>query len=195
MNALILWAVLATSQTWEVQNLQLINEERAAANAREFAIYGEILQVRQPLQYDTRLEDSAQWWCDALKGSGHFDHFGWLNAKGHLIDASGRQISRVWLPTYQPDRLHFWVFRNQYLGIEAHSTLNSSENGTLLRRASPSNVVGAFVRSGWAVDPRAASHHYRNVVDPRWTHMGVAKQTWGGGKTSVFCEFVSLPEE
>lgn len=189
MNTLVLLALLAAGPSWQDQTLTLINEERVAANERELALYGAIEKVRHPLQADPRLADSAQWWCNALRGTGDFGHFGFLSERGFLLGLGGKEVSRVWLPTYQPDRLHYWAFRNQYLGIEGSSTQNSSENGVLLKRASPENIVSAWVRSGWHVDPRQAAKHYSNLVNPNWTHFGVAKQGWAAGKTSVFGEF------
>lgn len=189
MHALLLLALLSADLTWQQQTLNLVNAERSDANRRELLIYGEVQQVRHPLGYDARLEESAQWWCDAIKGTGIADHFGWLNARGHLIDQNGRQISRVWLPTYQPDGLTYWGFRNEFLGIEGRS----SENGVFLKRATPAAAVAAWRGSGWHDDPRQATKHYRNLIDPGWTHFGVGKQSWGAGKDSMIAEFLEAP--
>lgn len=175
MNTLLTLALLAT---WPADVTALINAEREAANIAELAATGTIVQVREPLEYDELLEASAQRWCDALKASGWFDHQGWVNSRGYLINPdTGKQISRVWLPNSGGENpvTHFY-YRAQWLGI----TVNTSENGALLSRTDPAVVV-----EGW----RRSHGHYRNMTNPAWRRMGVARNGWGKGKSSVFAEF------
>lgn len=184
---LLLASPAVASEPWQVQTLKLINEARADANIREFAIYGEVLEFREPLVYDPVLEESSQWWCDALNRSGWWSHFGQVNERGFLVDTSGDQISRVWLPS-QADGLTYWGHRLRNLGVPDWQF--SSENGVLLKRVTAEGVVSAWKNRGWNIDPRAVTgSHYFNLINPSWTRFGVAQQNWGSGKRSVFGGF------
>lgn len=180
------------SAAWQDDTLTLINMARADADRRELAIYGSILAPRRPLAYSLTLEESGQWWCNALRGSGWFDHFGWLNAAGYLVDQNGRQISRVWLPAMSlTDRMTFWWVRNLHLGLDV-STQECSENGVLLKRVTAENVVNAW-HHGYNADPRKViGSHYWNLIHPAWTHFGVGSNNWGSGKRAVFGEFMQV---
>jgi uncharacterized protein YkwD len=159
MTALLALAILAA---WPTDVMNAINAERAAASVA-------------PLEYDPLLEVSAQRWCDALKASGWFDHQGYVNSRGYLINpATGKQISRVWLPSSQG--VTHYHYRAQWLGI----TVNTSENGGLFK-----DTDAAVVVEGW----RRSDGHYRNMTNPAWRRMGVARNGWGKGKSSVFAEF------
>jgi hypothetical protein len=170
---------------WPADVLDLVNREREQANLRELSIYGDIRQVRLPLEYDPVLEASAQWWCDALKGSGHFAHSGTLNDAGFLVNADGRQSSNVGLPAYPGTNHTDWNPRNWFLGLD----VNGSENGAQLKRASAVNIFEGWRRSGWSINPLDARGHYFNLVLPQWKRFGVARQVWGKGDSSVFAEF------
>jgi hypothetical protein len=184
----------AVAQTWQDDIITLINEERANADERELAIYGELANgPRLPLVYHAGLEDSAQWWCDALKGSGWFDHTGYVNAEGYLINPkNNRRISRVWLPSYNMPGMTFWPDRNRFL--ELKTVGKTSENGLLSKSTTPEFIVDSYVGSGYNNDPRKASKHYMNVIDAYWTHVGSAKNSWGGGKNSTFTEFARIED-
>jgi uncharacterized protein YkwD len=159
MNGLLALALLAA---WPTDVMAGINAEREAVGVA-------------PLEYDPLLEVSAQRWCDALKSSGWFDHQGYVNDRGYLINPdTGRQISRVWLPSSQGVTNSY--YRAQWLGI----TVRTSENGGLFKSTDPAVVV-----EGW----RRSDGHYRNMVNPAWRRMGVARAGWGKGRSSVFAEF------
>lgn len=191
---MLLVANVATAETWQEEIITLINLERMDADTRELAIYGELANgPRLPLVYHAGLEKSAQWWCDALKGSGWFDHTGYVNSAGYLINPNtNKRISRVWLPSYNMPGMTFWPDRNWYLQIPTVG--QSSENGLLSKSTNPIHIVNAYIQSGYHPDPRQARKHYMNVVNPYWTHIGSAKNGWGGGKSSVFTEFARIEE-
>lgn len=173
--------------SWQSSILDLINHERALADEREWLIHGELQAPREPMSYSSLLAESGQWWARALTSTGLVDHTGYLNADGFLLNpATGRVASRVWLPTYQPDRFTYWGYRNKYLGLEDY--LLSSEVGVFLKRATPENVVSAWVNSGYAHDPRQARKHYGVIINPLWSQFGVGSARWGSGKESVFGE-------
>lgn len=172
---------------WEEDLLAAINAERAYADDREFAIHGEVLAPRAPLTINPLLTTSAEMWVAALKGTGLQTH-GWhTNDDGYLVAAYGETepITRAWLPSR--DRYSNFVIRNEFLGLFTFC----SENGAYVKSTKVDHLVAGWISSGgWNIDPRLARLHYGNLVNPRWTEMGVAKGTWGSGKSSVFAEFI-----
>ncbi len=150
---------LAQAITWEERLIVEVNLYRLEVGV-------------EPLVLDARLSESGKWWAQALKGTGIMAH-GWPCKDGYLVDDSGQQISRVWLPSDSG-----WTdfnIRNAYLGIQGFQ----SENGYFGKSTDP-----AFVCAAWATSPG----HYSNMVNPRFTRAGAAKNTWGSGKSSVWLE-------
>lgn len=202
-SILILLPLTLQAQTWQEKTRILINEIRADANARELAIYGNYQYgERLPLKYNTELEASEQWWCEALRNTKGrwFGHFGYINDRprngvegGFLIDPrNNRQIGTIWLPSYNTPGQTFWVDRLRYNDV---LTQGSSENGVQLnnRNFSAENVVGAWMH-GYNADPRKAQYHYLNLTYPLWTDYGVAEDNFAKGDVSVFGAFARIVE-
>jgi hypothetical protein len=187
-TALLTIALLA--QTWEQQIVSGINALRDQANQTEQRDYGYVRAYRYPLVVNPTLTYSAQWWCNALEGTG-FDYppHGWYVSRSGFIVASPtstKPLSRVWLP--QDNGWSSFVERNWYLNLRNPC----SENGVTLnaKDAIPANVVEAWRRSGWNDDPLKATEHYWNCVNPNWTDVGVASGRWKNGARSIYGEFM-----
>ena len=181
----------AQKLSWEEQFVVLINQERSSANDREWAIYGAYANgFRGPLTINPRLTASAQLWCNALKGSNYFDHYGYVTNQGYLRRSyyDWTQISRVWLPS-KYNNYTDWTIRNEYFGVFPTA---SSENGYLGGGSRPRDIFNAWKAGTWNIDPRLASGHYSNMINPRWIEVGIAKNTWGGGKNSCFADFADF---
>lgn len=178
----------ALGQTWQEQMVGQINLLRSLADRAELQLYGELFDgPRLPLTIHPKLTRSADWWCQALQGTGILAHGWYVNRSGYLIagPTDPAVISRVWLP--QSAGFTSWLDRNAYLGL---APLGSGENGAVLKH--PSDCVSAWTISGWSADPRKATLHYSNLIKPAWTHVGIAHEAWSAGKQSVFAEFATL---
>ena len=190
MHALLLSLTLLTASPWEAEVVRLTNIERAEANDREWMIYGSYEHgERQPLEIDPLLTDSAQWWCNALKGTGIFEHQWYINDSprngrpgGYLINPkTGRVLSRVWLPGQGVTN---FADRAWYLGVEV-----SHENGALSKSLTSETAVTLWMLHGWHEDPRQVSSHCWNMLNPHWVRTGVGHGPWGAGRSVAFMEF------
>lgn len=186
---LLIAAIL--SATWQTDTIDAINVVRAEADNTELALYGVLLDgPRKPLILHDGISTSAQWWCDALKGTDLGASHGWyVNRNGFLIQSPANPvvISRVWLP-----QTNGWTQRTdryRYLGIPA---LAGSENAAVAPNVNPDWLLFYWTRSGWSDDPRFATEHYANLIDPRWTHAGLGRGAYGGGKKIAVIDFAEF---
>ncbi len=181
---------------WHKEALQYLNEERANADAKELALYGEfVVGPRLPLELDPILTESAQWWCDALKGTGIVAHGWYTNNKGYLIQTpdSTKTLTRVWLPFRElnPGEGIYWtdfLGRNAYQGLLA---VNQSENILLTSNVSPESIIARW-RSGYNDDPTKALGHYGNMINPLWTHCGFGRGPYGNSKKIAVLDLAAL---
>jgi len=175
--------------------LNQLNDVREDADDRELLIHGNfVIGPRPALDLSDILNESAQWWCEALKGSGIADHGWYTNKDGFLIASpqNPRILSRVWLPSIEIDPGVYWcdfVVINNYLGIEG-----SSQGQNLLRRSNvrTNNIVDLFTETGWNDDPLKATHHYSTMIVPFWTHCGFGMITDGGGRKIAVINFAKI---
>jgi len=185
----LLFSSTSFAQTFEQQLVTLINAERVNANLREAQIYGSVRIVRQPLVINPVLTQSAQWWCDGLRGTGLFGHVLAVSPSGYLILPTGK-LGRTWFPQRNQPGETGWYDRIAYLG---ESNFISSENGLTLKNKdmNPVQVFSAWRNSGYSYDPTQAKSHYSNVVSPYHTDIGVGVQGWMSGSSSCFADFLS----
>ncbi len=193
--AILLLCTTAHAQsTWERAVVARINVVRADADVAEETKYQAVLAPRLPLTVHPTLTESAQWWCDALKSAKLGAVHAWyVNADGYLIQSPEKPkiLSRVWLPSYDGYTTGY-ADRAFYLGLFPtyyECQVGSSENGGEFGSTDPAVIVAGWKQSGWNEDPRKALHHYANLINPRWTHVGAA---WGGGQKLVFAEFAEV---
>lgn len=194
MNALVLVLALTVpgADALSARVIQLVNEERADADRRELEIYGFLQDgPRLPLDYDATLAESADWWCQGLKGTGILAHSWWVNDRGYLILSPTDPVvlnRRIWFP--QSFGMTSWLDRNAYLGLDP---ISSSENGVLASGLNAETMFFLWLGHGYNKDPRLAFSHYSNLIRADWTHAGVAKGASGTtGRSYGFMEFANF---
>lgn len=180
--AVVLFALLSLAgkpnTAYDERCLLEINAARADANARELAIHGEILAVREPLALAPELTNAANLWCGLLKGTDIFAHSALVQELSDANLATRVDADRNGVVTIS-ERQAFCG----WMGI-------GSENGSLSKSASdPAWAVASWCHSGWSDDPRKATLHYSNVVSSKWTHFGAAWGTGFAGRKRAFGEF------
>jgi uncharacterized protein YkwD len=118
-----------------------------------------------PLKYDASLSAASEYWCKVLANErilAHglpVDYF----APDMLLDVDG-------------DGWCLYTDRAWFFGW----TGSVSENGAALKSIQPDQLVWAWMNS---------PGHRSNLLNPNWTHAGVAKGNFGAGRQSAYMTF------
>jgi hypothetical protein len=172
---LLICSHACAAEPYTAKVIRLVNEVRADADERELALHGSfILGPREPLDYDATLAKSAQWWCDACRGTGILSHNWTIDERGYLTNIpSGYRSSKVWLPTRAGhEGFTDYFARAYYLGLP---DVFYTEVGLRSDNTSAESVVFQWTASGFHTDPRQASKHYAAIIHPWVTHAGCGK--------------------
>lgn len=183
--ALLSSPVLASGGTWEQDILAYLNVFRDEANQQELALHGYYRSgPRLPLKLHPTLTAASALWCRGLADLGFLEHYWWTDSQDRLVvsQTDSTPISRRAYPSEDYPGLGHITYWHSQIASFGLVTQGDSSNAGQFRRTSVENVVFGFKQSGYNADPWLAGGHYSNIVQPYWTHMGIAV---GAGKMVV----------